>query len=155
MTEVENLLNQLERIYNGNAVHGPSLRDVLSDISPEQAASQPLPNAHSIWELVLHVAAWNNVFSRRLEGHEADEPEVGDFPPPGEASSDGWAAALQTLDKSHQRLITRLSDLSPARLQEKAPGRDYSFKFMMEMVVRHCVYHTGQIALLRKALVTP
>jgi len=154
MSEVENISDQLQRIYDGDAVHGPALRKLLIDLSAEQAAAQPLPRTHSIWELVLHLAAWNDVFSRRLEGHPADEPEVGDFPPTGEASREAWAAALERLDQSHRRLLAHVSALSAARLQERTPGRDYSLRFMLEMAVRHYVYHTGQIALLRKAFVT-
>ena len=153
MSEVENILDQLKRVYDGQAVHGPSLRESLADLSAEQAAAQPLPRAHNIWELVLHLAAWNNVFSRRLEGHEADEPEVGDFPPTNEISREGWAAALKELHQAHQRLLALVAALSVARLQEITPGRDYSLRFMLEMIIRHYVYHTGQIALLRKAFV--
>lgn len=153
MSEVENILDQLQRVYDGQAVHGPALREPLADLSPEQAAARPLPRTHSIWELVLHLAAWNIVFSRRLEGQLADEPEAGDFPPIGETSREGWAAALEELDQSHQRLLARVSALSSERLQEMTPGRDYSIRFMLEMVIRHYVYHTGQISLLRKAFV--
>ena len=154
MSEVDNILDQLQRIYDGEAVHGPALREVLRDLSPEQASAGPLPRTHTIWELVLHLAAWNNVFSRRLEGQLADEPEEGDFPPTGETSPETWAAALQTLDQSHQRLLGLVTGLSTARLHEITPGRDYAIRFMLEMVIRHYVYHTGQIALLRKAVVT-
>jgi len=45
-------------------------------VTAEQAAAKPLANAHSIWELTLHVAAWEGVFIRRLSRLKADEPAV-------------------------------------------------------------------------------
>ncbi|PYS87293.1 MAG: DinB family protein, partial [Acidobacteria bacterium] len=71
MTEIERILDQLKRAYEGNAWHGPSVREVLAGITAEQAHARPLPNAHSIWELVHHIAVWENVGRRRLTGDRA------------------------------------------------------------------------------------
>ena len=37
MTEIERILDQLKRAYEGNAWYGPSLREVLAGITAEQA----------------------------------------------------------------------------------------------------------------------
>jgi len=50
MTEIERILDQLKRAYEGNAWHGPSVREALNGVTPEQAAAHPLSGAHSIWE---------------------------------------------------------------------------------------------------------
>ncbi len=151
MSEIENVLDQLRRIYEGDAWHGPALRELLADVTAEQAAARPLPGAHSIWELVLHLAAWNNVFRRRLEGVALDEPEEGDFPPAGEPNAEAWERAQEKLYRAHERLIESVSNLPEARLEETVPGKDYSFRFMLAGIIRHDVYHSGQVAILRKA----
>src|SRR5713101_5726556 len=71
MTEIERILDQLKRAYEGNAWYGPSLREVLAGITAEQARARPLHNAHSIWELVHHVAAWEQAKAALDRGHQA------------------------------------------------------------------------------------
>ena len=71
MTEIERILDQLKRAYEGEAWHGPSVREALAGVSAAQAHARPLNNAHSIWELTHHIAVWENAGRRRLEGDRA------------------------------------------------------------------------------------
>lgn len=151
MSELADIIGELKEIHNGNAWHGPSLLEALADLSPEQAAARPLAEAHSIWEIVAHITGWENVFRRRLEGQHATEPEAGDFPPSKEVSEEAWSKALAELDSEHERLLQVIAELPDASLDMPVAGRDYSVRFQLRAVVRHHVYHAGQIALLRKA----
>jgi uncharacterized damage-inducible protein DinB len=150
MSEMESLVDELQRIHDGDAWHGPALREVLTGVSAEQAAARPFDQAHNIWELVRHVTAWENVFRRRLEGEPVEEPEEGDFPPADDTGEAAWAQAVARLDQEHARLIQVASGLPDSALQEKVAGRDYTVRFQLASAVRHYVYHTGQIALLKK-----
>ena len=76
MREIGRIQDQLQRAFDGNAWHGPSLTALLGDVKPEQAAGKPIPGVHSIWELVLHIIAWERVVVRRLSGEAiVDLPE--------------------------------------------------------------------------------
>ena len=55
MTEVERIADQLKRSMEGKAWHGPALLEVLEGVTAQQAAA-PVSTAHTIWEIVLHVA---------------------------------------------------------------------------------------------------
>ena len=79
-TEVERIRDQFRRAFDGEAWHGPSVLQLLNGITAEQAAAHPIPGAHSIWELVLHVAAWRGAVAARLGGKSPDLPDVGDWP---------------------------------------------------------------------------
>jgi uncharacterized damage-inducible protein DinB len=107
-------------------------------------------NAHSIWALTLHIEAWEEVFLRRLNGQAITEPEEGDFPPVTEASEEAWNQALRKLDATHQTLIETITKLSEERLGETVIGKDYTVDYLLRGIVRHHVYHAGQIALLKK-----
>src|SRR5260370_35154146 len=72
MTESERILDQLKRAYEGGAWHGPSVREVLNGVTARQAQARPLQNAHSIWELVHHIAVWENLGRRGLGGDRAE-----------------------------------------------------------------------------------
>ena len=67
MTEVQRIREQFQRAFNGEAWHGPSVLKILDGVTAQQAAAHPIPGAHSIWELTLHIAAWENACRRRLE----------------------------------------------------------------------------------------
>jgi len=152
MSELTFVLDELKDIHQGNAWHGPSLRESLAGLTAEQAAAKPIANAHSIWEIVSHVAGWENIFRWRLEGDEgASEPEAGDFPPVKDLSEEAWIQTLDHLESEHQKLLKVISYLSDEKLETNVPQRDYSMRFLLHGIVRHHVYHAGQISLLRKA----
>jgi uncharacterized damage-inducible protein DinB len=151
MSELANIIDELRRIHDGDAWHGASLKELLSGVTAEQAAARPVAGAHSVWEIVRHVAGWENVFRLRLEGRAVAEPEEGDFPPAEDVSEAAWAEALRRLDDSHERLLRTVAGLDDSALAEKVAGEDYSTRSLLEGLVRHHVYHAGQIALLKKS----
>ena len=53
MSEVERIVDQFQRAFDGHAWHGPSVLSILEGITAEQAAAHPLPGTHSIWELTF------------------------------------------------------------------------------------------------------
>jgi uncharacterized damage-inducible protein DinB len=151
MSEIANILDELREIHNGNAWHGPALHELLAGLTPEQASARLVPNAHSIWEIVLHIAGWENVCCRRLEGDSATEPAEGDFPRTVEVSAEAWSRTLAKLESEHERLLSAVANLSDSALDSLIAGRDYSVRFLLRGIIHHHVYHAGQIALLRKA----
>lgn len=155
MSEITSITNELREIHDGNAWHGASLHDALDGLSAEQAAARPIANAHSIWEIVHHIAGWENIWLRRFAGDpEASEPEEGDFAPVPEISEPAWKSTLARLNGIHAKLLATVSALTDEQLGSDLPGRDYTYRFLLRAGIRHHVYHTGQIAVLRKALLS-
>lgn len=151
MTEVERIADQLNRVFEGDAWHGPSVREVLKDVSAEKAAKKPIPNAHSIWELVLHIAAWENAVRRRIEGDNVDLTDEEDYPPIRDTSESAWQKAMKMLENGHRALRKVVSGLTDSRLEELIRGRNYSVYYLLHGIIQHDIYHVGQIALLKKA----
>ena len=152
MNELMALRDELQIIHEGDAWHGPSLHEILAGISAAQAAAHPIPAAHSIWELVVHIAAWEETFCRRLQGQAKVEPDAGDFPAVTETSETAWQQALQTFDRIHQQFIAQVAALSESDLDQQVAGKDYTVRYLLHGTVRHHVYHAGQIALLKRSL---
>lgn len=151
MSGTKEIINELKNIHDGNAWHGASLKAAIDGITCEQAAAQPLMKAHSVWEIVAHVEAWEDVFRRRLEGQKISEPEAGDFPLPAEQNETAWTETLKKLENTHQKLLLTIEKLPDSVLETKIAGKDYSYRFLLRKTVDHKVYHSGQIALLKKA----
>jgi uncharacterized damage-inducible protein DinB len=151
VSEIKEIINELKNIHDGNAWHGSSLKDALDGIKAEQAAVRPLKQAHSIWEIVAHIEGWEDVFLRRLEGQGTSEPETGDVPVPAEQSEKAWKETLEKLKNTHRELLNVVEKLPDSVLETKIAGKDYSYRFLLRETVNHKVYHSGQIALLKKA----
>jgi uncharacterized damage-inducible protein DinB len=146
------LARELRTLTHGEAWHGPAFAELLEGVSPEAASARPIPGAHTIWELVLHVTAWTKVFRRRLEGAAVEEPEEGDFPAPPSPSAAGWGEARKALFDAHDALTEHVSRLGTDDLRVKIGGRDYDAQFQVRAAIAHSVYHAGQIGLLRRGV---
>lgn len=151
MSEAKRFFNELKSIYYANAWHGPALKEVLEGITAPQALAKPIANGHSIWELVLHVTGWNGVFLLALEGKSASEPEQGDFPLINDTSEKAWQEVLAKLDQDYEKLLSKVSNLTDEQLNQKIVDKDYNLRLMLRGTINHNIYHTGQIALLKKA----
>lgn len=148
--EVNRIEDQLKRAFEGGAWHGPALLEVLEGVTAARAAAKPVPQAHSIWEIVLHIAAWENAVRRRLTGEPVELSDEEDWPPVGDRGEAAWSAALEQLRTGHQALQRTVAKLSDARLKEDVPGMDYSNYHLVHGVIQHDLYHAGQIAVLKK-----
>ena len=153
MDDVQRLAKHLERTVSGPLWHGPVFEQLLAGVTAEQANSKPIPGAHSIWEIVLHVAAWAEIARARLDGRAtADPPPEVDWPPVRESDLAAWEAAVQRLRDSHQDLAARVRQLPDSALHERIRGLEYTPWHLLHGVVEHGTYHGGQVALLKRAV---
>jgi uncharacterized damage-inducible protein DinB len=165
MSRATRLANHIERTATGPMWHGPALLEVLKGVACDQALARPLPDAHTIWELVLHITAWCDIAAQRIKGNATGDPTPEqDWPPvpaslpaSGDAASGispaaEWRLAIEQLVDSHRRLAGDIRQLDDAALDARVKGLDYPVGILLDGVVEHGTYHGGQIALLRKAV---
>ena len=149
------IADQLRRAFSGKPWHGDPLFHFLTRLTEEQAQARPLP-VHSIWELVVHIELWvrialeatDGIPMPKLYGTEKDW-SVADG---GNATK--WAAVTERLYQSAEGLARAIEGFSDARLKEIVPGREYDFYYLFHGIVQHSLYHAGQIALLKKAIIS-
>ncbi len=147
---IERLIRQLHHTYHGPSWHGPTLKELLADVSAAQASRKGIRNAHSIWEIVLHAAAWKRAVQERLEGSASSLKGEEDWPPVSDSSDLAWTNALEDLDRAHDLLVARVRQLAPTELDRFAPAQQISLYATIHGVIQHDIYHAGQIALLKK-----
>ena len=153
MREVDRVANLLAQTYHGDVVglawFGPALRPLLGAVSPATATHRPLQGRHTIWELVVHLAANIDFVLARLDGTELELSANADWPPVPPPTVPAWEDALAALDARYEALLERVGGLGDAQIAQPVVGRRYDVYAMLHGIIHHNVYHTGQVALLR------
>jgi uncharacterized damage-inducible protein DinB len=154
MLETARLADQIRRAFDGDAWHGDSVLELLDGVNAKMAAAHPIKNAHSIWELVLHITAWDGAVLKRTGGTAVQLTGERNFPPVKDASERAWREAIEHATHTHSELVQAVAAFPDSRLHEQVPGKTesyYNFFYMFSGIVQHELYHAGQIALLKKA----
>ncbi len=153
------LADQVLLAHDGPAWHGAALAENLHGLSAQEAAARPVAGGHSIWEIVLHAAAWAGEVRRRLGGGRPTLPAEGDWPAVTDTSARAWSAAREHLRASHESLALAVRAFPAKRWTERvgeerdAPlGTGVTYAAMVSGLLQHSGYHGGQIGLLRRAL---
>ena len=153
MSETARLADQIRRAFDGEAWHGDSLMEILKDVPAKNAATKPVPDAHSIWEILLHISAWDDVIIRRAHGDTVKLSDAENFPAIADSSRAAWQAAVAKAKSKHDELVETVAAFPDSRLNEQVPGKSdkyHTFYYMFSGIVQHDLYHAGQIALLKK-----
>jgi uncharacterized damage-inducible protein DinB len=153
MTESVRLADQIRRAFEGTAWHGDSVLELLAGVNAKTAAAKPIKGAHSIWELLLHIAAWDDAVRRYIRGEAVTLSDEQNFPPVKEVSEAAWRQAIESVKQTHNELIKAVAVFPDARLQDPVPGKSenyYNFFYLFSGIVQHEIYHAGQISLLKK-----
>lgn len=156
-TPAEAIADRLRRTIDGPMWHGPAIRELLVDVGPREAAARPIPGAHAIWELVLHMATWADIATERLAGRRLGDPApTVDWPPlPATKDAAAWSQAQAHLASAYERLASAASRLGESDLARGIAEKSYDAATMLQGVIEHGSYHGGQIAILKRALIDP
>ena len=126
-TECNRIAYQLASTINGEAWYGDSLREILNGVTAEQAKTHPIANAHSIWELVLHIEAWCKLAVGAVQGTPIPPwpamPKELDWPPVTATGEQAWKDALQSFLTSSQKFVEVIKAFSDALGQSEAAAR--------------------------------
>jgi uncharacterized damage-inducible protein DinB len=120
-------------------------------VTAAKAAARPIIGAHSIWEIVLHIKAWEEGILLRLGGERAELSEEEQWPPVTNTSEAAWRDALTALEESHLTLRAAVASLDDEGLTKPIVEGMSSVYGSLHGVIQHDLYHAGQIALLKRA----
>jgi uncharacterized damage-inducible protein DinB len=157
ISEVDRIRDQFRRAFDGDAWHGPAVLALLEGVTAQQAVAHPIPGAHSIWQLTLHIAAWERAILRRLQGDPAQLSDEEDWRPINDTSDQAWENTKKYLIDTHRELLDEIAKLDESRLNEPIitnASTPFSTVYVtLHGGVQHDLYHAGQIAIVKKALV--
>lgn len=146
---MERILRLLNKTFNKGAWHGPTVTEVLAQVSPA-TSNERIGKSHSILELVLHMTSWRTFVTRRLLGDAIYQvSDEANFPVPGPTT---WGEAVRKLEESQRELAEAVGNFPEARLGELVPGASHTYTFytLLHGIIQHDIYHIGQIQLILK-----
>ncbi len=152
MREIPRLQDLLQRVYDGHAFYGDPIATVLGDIDTRQAFWVPEGGAHSIWQLLRHMTVWTDIIRQRLTSPtiievESDEQNFPSPPPPSDAA---WDEARDGFHTALEALLRAMDTFPEDKLQDMVPEREYTYYMLLHGMAHHSLYHTGQIAMIKR-----
>lgn len=153
--ELMRLEEQVRRAFESEAWHGPAVLEALEAVDAEAAAAHPIPGAHSIWEIVLHLTATYKLVLQRIEGHSGSLSEEQDWPAVGAPEAERWRAAVEELRRLNREVRLAILAFAGEKLDQMLAAGHSSAYVHFAGLPQHDAYHAGQISLLRKALAKP
>jgi hypothetical protein len=111
-------------------------------------------SVHSIWELVLHIDIYLQVGFEATQG--TPMPKLygteRDWPAQTTDSAERWFDTQDSLFRNAEKLAEAIEKFDEAKLRDIVLGRSYDFYYLFHGIVQHSLYHAGQIAILKKAI---
>ena len=142
MIDREQLRADVVRAIEGNvdglAYHGPSTKSNLVGVTADLAAARPVAEAQSVWELLVHVKIDREWAIARLKGQKPD--------------LDWWPSISSQTSKDWNALLLELDDVQARFLEAMSTAAEENVVAVVRFLIHHELYHSGQIALLRRGL---
>jgi hypothetical protein len=150
--EVLAIIHNLQNVWNGSPWFGKPVKELLNSTPESIAFNKPSNAAYSAIELVYHLHAWASFCLHRVakdinKGLITTEAENWPAVNPG---THNWQQAINALEKVQQDLIALLTTKDDNFLDETVDFRKYNFRFLLNGLAQHNIYHAGQIAYLQK-----
>ena len=150
--ETSRIIEMLQNTYSRSGWHGASVMEILNKIDAIQAF-QSSSHIHRICELVQHITAWRVFAIKKFEGDANFDVSQHENWKNFENQDDyAWKEILGDLEESQKKLLDVMSRFSDENLNEKVPGKAYSYYTLAHGVIQHDLYHLGEIALLSREL---
>ena len=122
------------------------LADALEGVTASEALSRPCPDCKGIWDMVLHMAVWNENIVERIRTGKPGRPADGAWPPIADPpDEEAWERAKQRLMNSLES-VRETIESTPLGVIEASPWGlgDLFCRFI------HNAYHIGQITKMRE-----
>jgi uncharacterized damage-inducible protein DinB len=149
MHQTHRIADSYRAVTIKGAWYGPSLAELLADMSPELATTPPTPGAHTISALLQHLLLWNervrNTTSNNPLARWQAEEEWAEPPIP-------WNELLARWNQSRDLLEDKIRKFPIEDLAKQVSGRSYPYETMLHGIVQHAIYHSGQIAMVLSML---
>jgi len=159
MSIAEKLQASLNQILLHDPWYGPTTYAIIDDVSFDAAYEKPPGSVHNIAGILLHMLSWTQEVTARMGGQTAGEPAGGDWPDPGMPDEGKWNQLIADFKLSNV-ILTGIIQNFPHDKWDKPTndernrelGTGVTYHALIEGLIQHHIYHSGQIALLNRII---
>ena len=153
---IKNYISQFEGITNGQPWVGKYYRNILKNMNDSNGFIQPLKEMHSIAEILSHCTMWRNEATLKIErgfGTKTDD-SIDNWLSNSLLQNKGWKIIYHNYKSSIEKFIETLSYKEDAFLMTTYYDIDFKkecqYKFLIDGMLHHDLYHLGQLGLIKK-----
>ncbi|MEO7982509.1 MAG: DinB family protein [Bacteroidota bacterium] len=152
--EIQSIIRRIEKVNSGEPWFGRAVYSILEETDPKKAFIKPNNTEHALTELLYHMITWADFTLKRLEKVKindlaaAEKMDWRSIDPKVHT----WKKGLAEFKAIHKKIIALLNKKDDDFLLEIVDYRKYNFRFLLNGMIEHNIYHLGQIAYLNKLL---
>ena len=151
---MQSIIRNLQNTLNGEPWYGKPILALLQGADPAQVNVKPNANSHTLNELLYHMIYWAEFTLNCVHGirppvdyDDLDWPAI-------DPVEQTWQKGLSRFKTIHGQLTDQLQTKDDTLLKEMVEGTRYNFRFMLNGLIQHNIYHVAQIAYITKLLDT-
>lgn len=150
MTSSSQLAKHLREVYFGGNWTWSNLRDQLKDVTLEQATTK-VHSFNTIAVLTYHIHYYVVSITNVLEGNMLTSKDEESFEHPPLHHENDWRSFQEEVFASAEKLALLIENLPDEKLWELFVHQKYGIYYRnLFGLIEHTHYHLGQIALIRK-----
>lgn len=156
--EINTLIEKIENINSGEPWFGRSVYELLDEVDAGKAHTRVQVMAHTpghtLATLLWHMVTWASFTLQRIEKNKDQDPASTEEPDwrTIDPKIHTWKKGLTTFKSIHKKIIQHLKEKNDPFLDEIVEHRQYDFRFLINGMIEHNIYHAGQIAYIHKLL---
>lgn len=151
--ELQSIIHNLERVNSGTPWFGRPVYEILDEIDPAIVYKKP-NKQHSLADLLYHMITWADFSLHRIKGDK--EKDMAAFEKLDWRKIDPkvhtWEKGLKEFKRIHIEIVELLNQKDDSFLKEVVDYRNYNFRFLLNGLIQHNIYHLGQVAYVKKLL---
>ncbi len=152
--ETQSIIKNLENTLSGQPWFGRAVFEILNEADKSKVHTKPNGTEHSMLELLWHMNTWAEFCLKQLQNASQAEIKKAQALDWREIDlkAHSWKKGMDQLKKIHKQIISILKKKDDAFLSEMVKLRTFNYRFMLNGLIQHNIYHLGQIAYLKKML---
>jgi uncharacterized damage-inducible protein DinB len=152
--EIQSIIRRIENVNSGEPWYGRAVYSILEEADPKKVYIKPDNTEHCLAELLYHMITWADFTLKRIEKDKINDLAVAEKLDwrPIDPKIHGWKKGLSEFKAIHKKIIVLLNKKDDDFLLEIVDYRKYNYRFLINGMIEHNIYHLGQIAYLNKLL---
>ena len=150
--EIQYLVSTLQNTLFGEPWYGRPVYSLLEEVDPPTAYMRPNEDGHSMIDLLYHMITWSEFTLKRIAGEKIDDMEAFDQLDWREIdpTEHTWEKGLEQFKQIHEQMIELLHTKDDQFLDQKVDYREYNFRYLINGLIQHNIYHVGQVVTVGK-----